>query len=244
MEILLLHSDKELVENIRYSFQKDGDTILTASSGDQALRLLAMHDLDFCLLGTAYPDGQVIDLLRQGTKIKNVPTIVLGKDPTPKEVVLCLEYGCLDYMRYPIDLMELKARIRVIARHLNFTGNRPTTAFESREGRVIFDLFRHLMKVENRSIPLTVKEFELVFMLVHRQGAVLSREELATVLWSEGKKSSLRTVDVYIRRLRNKLEEEGLGEMIETTWGKGYRYNPGFIVTEAKNEKPKKKEEN
>lgn len=227
MRILVISADEDLVEDIRYSFGKDGAVIRDCDRLSQATLEVSRFQPDFCLLANSLPDGSALDFMRSLGASTRIPVIVLGEDPSPKEVVLCLEYGCIDYMRYPIDLLELKARMRLALRLLEESREaerKREEAMIKRVGGLQFNPIRHEVYTKDGPLGLTLKEFEIFYTLMQERDKLMSREELTQAVWEDDKRTHIRTIDVYIRRLRTKLKRAGIDRCIETKWGKGYTF--------------------
>ncbi len=223
MEILLLHTDQELINNIKYSFERDGDRIFIDDSLESSLSKLGNLKVDLILMGNVLKDGEIPQAIRTIKESFSIPIIILSQDKQAKTAVLCLEYGAEDFMTYPIDFLELKARIRALKRIM-----KSSTSEESymlKRGPLNLDLIKHEISLKGISIALTSKEFELLFILSGNMGKIFSREMLAEDLWPGQGDASLRTVDVYIRRLREKLSDLGQDSLIETRWRQGYIFN-------------------
>lgn len=223
MEILLLHTDQELVNNIKYSFERDGDRIFIDDSLESSLSKLSHIKADLILMGNILSDGEIPQAIKTIKDSFSIPIIVLSEDKQAKTAVLCLEYGAEDFMTYPIDFLELKARIRTLKRIMKSAENEDT--YVLKRGPLKLDLIRHEISLKGISIALTSKEFELLFILSGNIGRIFSRQMLAEELWPDQGDASLRTVDVYIRRLREKLSDLGMDSLIETRWRQGYIFN-------------------
>ncbi len=223
MEILLLHTDQELVNNIKYSFERDGDRIFIDDSLESSLAKLEKLKVDLILMGNVLKDGEIPQAIKTVKESFSIPIIVLSEDSQAKTAVLSLEYGAEDFMAYPIDFLELKARIRALKRIIKSSTSEE--AYTLKRGPMNLDLIKHEISLKGISIALTSKEFELLFLLSGNMGTIFSRQMLAEDLWPGQGDASLRTVDVYVRRLREKLADLGLDSLIETRWRQGYIFN-------------------
>lgn len=228
MHILIVSTDESLVEDIKYSFDKDGDRVSTSDHIDQALMMVKKMEVDFCLLGDHFPDGDALDFMRGLGKDSDLPVIAFGKDPAVKDVVLCLEYGCVDFMRYPINLVELKARMRVSFR---LRGQALQKSDQDAEnliqviGGLKIDPVRHVIFTDQGQLDLSRKEFELLYCLIQNEGQPMSREKLRELVWGNSDSTHERTVDVYIRRIREKLAQVNMTDCVQTQWGEGYVFS-------------------
>ncbi len=236
MNILVLHKDSELVRDMLYSFEYDGDRVVAVRTIAKALQELIKDNYTVCLLGNDFCDGTSLDFLRQKAEVDQVPVLVLSEDHESKSIVLSLEYGADDYMCYPINLMELKARIRAILRRID--QNEPHNRREINldyvleRGEIQVVLAKQEVRVNNEIINLTHKEFHLLLYFIQNEDQLLTREQIAASVWSQDAPTNIRTVDVFIRRLRAKLERYGLAHKIQTKWGKGYIFSRNFILEE------------
>lgn len=224
MNILLIHRDAQLVEEIRYSFQDECKKMVVCQSVAKAKKYLETEDFDFCLTGFQLMDGTAVDFKRMSAEYP-IPTIVVAKEDEMKNIVLCLEYGCDDYVHYPIHMMELKARIRAVRRRLGTSGEpMPSDIFDLKIGDLSFAIVTHSVSRGKKSVELAAKEFYILLFLATYEGQVYSREALSATIWPNDPPKSLRTIDVYIRRLRDRLKEIELEDAIVTRWNEGYAF--------------------
>lgn len=238
MQILVLHQDKELVKDLVYSFENDGDTIKEFSTISKALKELQKEIYSVSLIGSSFSDGSVLDYMRKASEITDIPTIVLSREESIKNIVLSLEYGCDDFMRYPINMLELKARIRAVQRRITSNvgelKDMTNKEYILERGELSIHLSRQELRVNDHLVNLTLKEFHLLLYFVQNEGRSLTREEIARNVWVDDRPSNIRTVDVYIRRLRAKLEQFGVDHKIQTKWGTGYLFNRDFLPDDCK----------
>ncbi|MDY3051763.1 MAG: response regulator transcription factor [Ndongobacter sp.] len=226
MRILIVHSEDGLVSDLQYSLENDGNEIVTCRTVTRALERVRQMPPSFCLIGTSFSDGSGLDLLRALREEADVPTIVLSEDVNEKQVVLALEYGCDDYVGLPLNMLELKARMRAVLRRMQKKGESAADAsdFFWEQGNLSFDLLRRSVRYKGVFIPLAEKEWAILWYLAYRSGETVSREELNERIWTEPAEGNLRTVDVHIRRLRQKLAAYHLDRCIQTRRGEGYLY--------------------
>lgn len=231
MKILLVNPDQDFIDNFNYSFKTEDYTISSANTISDGLDLLRTNDFDLAIIDMKYKDGTGLDLKRKMNEISNIPTIVVSESKAPNEVVLALEYGCDDYIVRPFYILELKARIRAVMRRAipnrdgnNLDGSNPSSTIT--RGRFEFNMLGRKVRVDTMDIELTGKEFDLLYVLVTNKRKVYSRQELANELWKGiiGE-SNIRTVDVHIRRLREKLSPTETDKFIQTSWGEGYYFD-------------------
>ena len=215
MNILVAHTNPLLIEDLRYSFEHDGDQITVVDRLARLEELLSRSSYDLILSDFQLADGSVLQLFRDSADLP--PILVISSQYEAREAVLSLEYGCEDYMALPIDLMELKARIRARL------GRKGMQIPQEEASKLLFP-----PELENVSIALSYMEYRLLMALFLHRGEVLTREALLYGQMEERgdavSPEELRKVDVRIRRLRAKLRPFGLDTWIETVWGEGYRY--------------------
>ena len=173
--------------------------------------------LDFMLPGE---DGmQLLSEVRKDTKTKNIPVIMLTAKGAEYDKVSALDLGADDYVTKPFGMMELVSRIRAVLRRTGRGKNTDEPVIKS--GSIKIDVLRHIVTSNGKEIVLTLKEFELLKMLILNSGVVLTREQLLEDIWGYNFDGETRTVDVHVRSLRQKLGKEG--DRIETVRGVGYR---------------------
>lgn len=223
MKILMVNLDKDMMNDLAYSFEKDGSLTYMAEDIDKAKALAEEEEADLVLLAGRQNDSSFlhsIELFKEG---HGSLVIVLSQSTDPKDAVLALEYGADDYMRAPIHILELKARIRALQRNREKNGDQKPLIVNIPP--LHFQLVDHEISSGDLTVALSEMDFRLLFTLADQAGLALSREDLASKLWSDHSPGRLRTVDVYIRRLREKLSRLGLEDLVETRWKEGYVYN-------------------
>lgn len=230
MKILLVNSNQEFIDNFIYSFKTEEYDLKSAKNIKEAINEIKNNEYDLVIIDMIYKDGTGLDLKRKMNEIGDIPTIVVSKNGEPNNVVLALEYGCDDYIVEPFYLLELKARIRSVLRRSKSINTenipvRKNTGNTLIKGRFEFNILGRKVKVDRSELDLTGKEFDLLFILVSNKQKVFSRKDLADELWTGLNDSNIRTVDVHIRRLREKLEPTQTDKYIQTSWGEGYFYD-------------------
>lgn len=230
MKILLVNSNQEFIDNFKYSFKSEEYEISYTKSIKETIEDLKNNEYDLVIIDMMYKDGTGLDLKRKMNEIGNIPTIVVSKSNEPNDIVLALEYGCDDYIVDPFYLLELKARIRSVLRRTKINAEEKIKIIREDasslvKGKFEFNILGRKVKVQETELDLTGKEFDLLFILVSNKQKVFSRRDLANELWKGIQESNIRTVDVHIRRLREKLEPTETDKYIQTSWGEGYFYN-------------------
>lgn len=229
MRILLANSDQNFIENFKYSFKTEEYQITSTNTIAETMDALKEKDFDLAIIDMNYKDGTGLDLKRKMNEVMNIPTIVVSDRHEPNEVVLALEYGCDDYITRPFYLLELKARIRSVLRRSLPNRQEPKKPEKTQnalvKGRFEFNMLGRRVRVDTIDIELTGKEFDLLYVLVTNKKRVFSRKDLAEKLWNGLSESNIRTVDVHIRRLREKLSKTNADKYIQTSWGEGYFFD-------------------
>lgn len=230
MKLLLANSDQDFIDNFLYSFKSEDYDISSAKTIAEVLKLVSKNNYDLLIIDMKYKDGTGLDLKRKVNDIKDIPTIVVSKSKEPNDVVLALEYGCDDYISMPFYLLELKARIRSVLRRTQQSQIEQSyvnldSVDSLTRGKFEFNILGRKVKVDSLELDLTGKEFDLLYILVSNKQKVFTRKDLARELWKGIEESNIRTVDVYIRRLREKLSPTQTDKFIQTSWGEGYYYD-------------------
>ncbi|MDD6316830.1 MAG: response regulator transcription factor, partial [Clostridia bacterium] len=198
-----------------------------AYDGQQALELFNKNKYDLIILDLMLPIYDGLSLSRKIRETSDVPVIMLTAKGEGSDKLLGFEYGADDYMTKPFDILELKARIKAILRRsprLSKGENHVESVLTAKDLRV--DLIKRTVEVRGRTPELTAKEFDLFVMLMSNVGKVFSRDELLENVWGYGYPGDIRTVDVHIRRIREKIEQDDANpEYIMTKWGVGYYFN-------------------
>ena len=228
VKILVANSEKDFIDNFIYSFKMEDYEVVPASNIKEALEVFKSNSFDLAIIDMNYKDGTGLDLKRKMNDIKDVATIVVSKNGEPNEKVLALEYGCDDYVVFPFYLLELKARIRAVLRRVKKQkpAKQDTANGKSlTKGIFQFNVLGRKVRVDNVELDLTGKEFDLLYILVTNKNKVFTRRNLADELWQGIDDSNIRTVDVHIRRLREKLQSTSADKFIQTSWGEGYYFD-------------------
>ena len=224
-KILLVDDEPLILKGLKYSLEKDGYQTESAQDGEEALERFNAGDFDMVLLDVMLPGLDGIEVCQRIRERSNVPIIMLTAKGEDMDKILGLEYGADDYMTKPFNILEVKARIKSI-----FRRSQPP-ADETDERRIIrvhdleVNCQSRMVTLGNRSVRLTAKEFDLLRLLITHRGKVYSREELLELVWKYDYMGDMRTVDVHIRRLREKIERDSANlEFILTKWGVGYYF--------------------
>ena len=224
-KILLVDDEPLILKGLKYSLEQDGYVTDSAIDGEEAVEKFFEDHYDLILLDVMLPGLDGIEVCQRIRERSNVPIIMLTAKGEDMDKILGLEYGADDYMTKPFNILEVKARIKSIFR-------RSQPAVEPVEEKKIVQVRDLVVDCQSRTctladhpIRLTAKEFDLLQLLITHRGKVYSREGLLEAVWKYDYMGDMRTVDVHIRRLREKIEKDNSGpEFILTKWGVGYYF--------------------
>ena len=224
-KILVVDDEKLIVKGLRFSLLQDGYEVDCAYDGEEALEFAKTNEYDLILLDIMLPKFDGFEVCQQVREFSDVPIIMLTAKGDDMDKILGLEYGADDYITKPFNVLEVKARVKAIMRR---TGKKEEKVDESnilikqdmkidRESRRVF--------IEDCEISLTAKEFDLLELLALNPDKVYSREQLLNMIWKYEYSGDARTVDVHIRRLREKIEKNPSNpKYVFTKWGVGYYF--------------------
>jgi DNA-binding response OmpR family regulator len=223
-KILIVDDEPLIVKGLKYSLEQDGYETASAADGEEAVQAFFSGNFDLVLLDVMLPKFSGIEVCQRIREKSNVPIIMLTAKGEDMDKILGLEYGADDYMTKPFNILEVKARIKTILRR---TGqmNRGADARTLSVRDMVINLNNRSVVVAGRDVNLTAKEFDLLQLFATNRGKVFSREALLETIWKYDYLGDLRTVDVHIRRLREKIEKNpAQPEFIFTKWGVGYYF--------------------
>ncbi|NLW40761.1 MAG: response regulator transcription factor [Tissierellia bacterium] len=222
--VIVINRDKLLLKGLKYSLEQDGFIVDAAYTVREAKDKIKKKDYGLVLLDLVLPDGNGLNLCQTIRENSQVPIIALTEKQEDINKILALEYGADDYITKPINILVLKAKIKAILRRVNMKNFQIEKQIIKVDNFTINTLGRRLIKGDE-SISLTGKEFDLFYLLVSNPGKVFTREELLEAIWGYEYFGDLRTVDVHIRRLREKIEDDSSNlQYIHTKWGVGYYF--------------------
>lgn len=222
--VIVINRDKLLLKGLKYSLEQDGFIVDAAYTVREAKDKIKKKDYGLVLLDLVLPDGNGLNLCQTIRENSQVPIIALTEKQEDINKILALEYGADDYITKPINILVLKAKIKAILRRVNMKNFQIEKQIIKVDDFTINTLGRRLIKGDE-SISLTGKEFDLFYLLVSNPGKVFTREELLEAIWGYEYFGDLRTVDVHIRRLREKIEDDSSNlQYIHTKWGVGYYF--------------------
>ena len=223
-KILIVDDEPLIVKGLKYSLEQDNYEIDSAADGEEAISKFFAGQFDLVLLDVMLPKIEGMEVCQRIREHSNVPIIMLTAKGDDMDKILGLEYGADDYMTKPFNILEVKARIKTMFRR--------TAMLQRETGQRIITVRDMQLNVNNRSVSiagrevnLTAKEFDLLQLFATNRGKVFSRESLLETIWKYDYLGDLRTVDVHIRRLREKIEKvPSQPEYIFTKWGVGYYF--------------------
>ena len=226
VKVLVVDDEKLIVKGIRFSLEQDGMEVDCAYDGEEAMQKLTENTYDIILLDLMLPKIDGLEVCQRVREFSRTPIIMLTAKGDDMDKILGLEYGADDYMTKPFNILEVKARIKaVMRRSAKEKASRPTGETLSMGGLKL-DLEGHRTFKGGEEILLTSKEFELLKILMENSGKVYKREDLLKAVWGDDYPGDERTVDVHVRRLREKIEEDaGNPVYVHTRWGVGYYFN-------------------
>ena len=218
--ILIVEDDPAIVELIKYHLEKEGHATLLAQDGRAALEAFDMHRPDLVLLDLMLPELSGFEVCRRIRKSSKAPIIMLTAKDQEDDRVRGFELGADDYVTKPFSPRELLARINAVLRR-----SRPDEVEALVSGDLHVDLKRRRVTFQGREIELTPKEFDLLTLLMTRRGEPIDRDRLLEEVWGYEAAGGSRTLDVHIRRLRQKIGDDPQApRFIETVHGVGYRF--------------------
>ncbi len=222
-KVLVVDDEKLIVKGIRFSLEQDGMEVDSAYDGEEAMEAARKKDYDIMLLDVMLPKLNGFEVCQQIREFSDVPIIMLTAKGDDIDKILGLEYGADDYITKPFNILEVKARIKAIMRR---SGGKQS---KEEAGKVVVaqelkvDCDGRRVYVEEKEVNLTAKEFDLLELLMLSPNKVYSRENLLNLVWGYDYPGDVRTVDVHIRRLREKIESNpSEPKFIHTKWGVGY----------------------
>ncbi len=224
VKTIIINRDKAFIKGLKYSLEEDNYKVDTASTMKEAVEKIKNNHYELVILDIILPDGNGLTLCRNIRENSHVPIVVLTEKIEDINKILALDYGADDYITKPVNIPVFKAKLKAILRRVNMSNNKVNNQIIKVDDFVINTVGRRLT-VKGKSVTLTGKEFDLFYLLVSHPGRVFTREELLKIIWGYEYYGDLRTVDVHIRRLREKIEEDSSNaEFIHTKWGVGYYF--------------------
>ena len=222
-KILVVDDEAVLVKGIRFNLQQEGYQVETGSDGEQAVELAREGSFDLIILDLMMPKIDGLQACMRIREFSDVPIIMLTAKGEDSDKLMGFACGADDYVTKPFNILELKARVRALLRRTAAAAVKQQETGELTVGHIHLDPAERSAWKDGAPVELTAKEFDLMELLMRNPGRVYSRENLLNVVWGYEYVGDYRTVDVHIRRLREKLELDPANpECIRTKWGVGY----------------------
>ena len=229
-KIAVIEDDSDLYSLLQYNLEKEGFTVVGSKTGKGALELCRRERPDLIILDIMLPDSDGLDIckgIRSNSELASTPVIFLTARASETDRIVGLELGANDYIVKPFFVRELIARIKI-----HFRGQQPAAKL-LKAGNLELDRSRCQVRLSGGDLSLTATEFRLLEFLMSRPGVVFSREQLLDAVWGHDRAVTDRTVDVYILRLRQKIENEGGPSFIRSVRGFGYSFNMELAAQQA-----------
>ncbi len=224
MKILVVDDEKLLVKGIKFNLENEGYTVDACYDGESAVQLAASGDYSLIILDLMMPGLDGLEACQKIRGFSTVPIIMLTARSEDADKLLGFESGADDYVTKPFNILELKARIRALLRRASMPAAGPSASVLEKGGLEI-DTEKRTARKNGAHVELTAREFDLIELFIRNPGKVYSRDNLLDLVWGYDYQGDARTVDVHIRRLREKLEDRPASpKLIITKWGVGYYF--------------------
>ena len=225
-KVLVVDDEKMIVKGIQFSLIQDYSVVDCAYDGEEALDMAKNNDYDIILLDIMLPKMNGLEVCQQIREFSNVPIIMLTAKGDDMDKIMGLEYGADDYITKPFNILEVKARMKAILRRNNKPEKEQAKSNVLNIGDMRIDCDSRSLFIRGKEIYLTAKEFDLLELLAFNPNRVYSRDVLLKTVWGADYPGDGRTVDVHIRRLREKIEDNSSEpKYVHTKWGVGYYFN-------------------
>ena len=225
-KVLVVDDEKLIVKGIRFSLEQDGMDVDCAYDGEEALAMARANEYDMILLDIMLPKMDGFEVCQAIREFSDMPIVMLTAKGDDMDKILGLEYGADDYITKPFNILEVKARIKAIMRRTYGPREKKETNSVIVKGDLRLDCDSRRLFIHDKEVNLTAKEFDLLELLVKNENKVYSREDLLGLVWGKDYPGDVRTVDVHVRRLREKIEANpSEPKYVHTKWGVGYYYS-------------------
>lgn len=226
MKALVVDDEKLIVKGLKFSLEQEGYEVDCAYDGQEAVDKAKENEYDIMLLDLMLPIYNGYEVCQQIREFSDMPIVMLTAKGEDMDKILGLEYGADDYITKPFNILEVKARIKaIVRRNKRKAAVVPTAPKVITSGKMKLDVEAKRLYIDDSEIKLTVKEFDILKLLAENPGKIYSREQLLTIIWGSKYPGDARTVDVNVRRLREKIEENpAKPEYVHTKWGMGYYF--------------------
>ena len=224
-QVLVVDDEKLIVKGIRFSLEQDGMEVDCAYDGEEALQMAKNKEYDIILLDLMLPKVDGLSVCQQIREFSSVPIVMLTAKGDDMDKIMGLEYGADDYITKPFNILEVKARLKAIMRRTAKPAAAESKSRVVQVGDLVLDCESRRVTIAGKEINLTAKEFDVLELLVFNPNKVYSRENLLDTVWGYEYPGDVRTVDVHIRRLREKIETNpSEPKYVHTKWGVGYYF--------------------
>lgn len=224
-KVLVVDDEKLIVKGIRFSLEQDGMEVDCAYDGEEALNMAKANEYDMILLDIMLPKMDGFEVCQAIREFSDMPIVMLTAKGDDMDKILGLDYGADDYITKPFNILEVKARIKAIMRRTAGPREKKEVSSIVEKGDLRLDCDSRRLFISGREVNLTAKEFDLLELLVKNENKVYSRENLLGLVWGKDYLGDVRTVDVHVRRLREKIETNpSEPKYVHTKWGVGYYY--------------------
>ena len=224
-KVLVVDDEKLIVKGIRFSLEQDGMEVDCAYDGEEALNMAKANEYDMILLDIMLPKMDGFEVCQAIREFSDMPIVMLTAKGDDMDKILGLDYGADDYITKPFNILEVKARIKAIMRRPAGPREKKEVSSIVEKGDLRLDCDSRRLFISGREVNLTAKEFDLLELLVKNENKVYSRENLLGLVWGKDYPGDVRTVDVHVRRLREKIETNpSEPKYVHTKWGVGYYY--------------------
>ena len=225
-KVLVVDDEKLIVKGIRFSLEQDGMDVDCAYDGEEALAMARANEYDMILLDIMLPKMDGFEVCQAIREFSDMPIVMLTAKGDDMDKILGLEYGADDYITKPFNILEVKARIKAIMRRTSGPREKKEESSVIVKGDLRLDCDSRRLFIHDNEVNLTAKEFDLLELLVKNENKVYSREDLLGLVWGKDYPGDVRTVDVHVRRLREKIEvNPSEPKYVHTKWGVGYYYS-------------------
>lgn len=224
-KVLVVDDEKSIVKGLRMSLEQDNMEVDVAYDGEEALSKVSQNQYDIVLLDVMLPKLTGYEVCQQIREFSSIPVIMLTAKGDDMDKILGLEYGADDYITKPFNILEVKARLKAILRRMAKASPKKEERHALEAGQLKLDLESRRAFVGSKEVNLTAKEFDLLELLILHPEKVYSREKLLELVWGREYPGDVRTVDVHVRRLREKIETNPSDpKYVQTRWGVGYYF--------------------
>lgn len=225
MKILVVDDEKLLVKGVKFNLEHEGYQVDTAFDGEAAVELARTNSYDLIILDLMMPKMDGLEACMNIRTFSSVPIIMLTARSEDTDKLIGFEYGADDYVTKPFNILELKARVRALLRRSAIVATQSAPSTQITAGDITIDTEQRTALKNNIPVELTAREFDIIELLMKNPNKVYSRDNLLDIIWGYDYQGDARTVDVHVRRIREKLESNpAVPECIMTKWGVGYYF--------------------